>query len=919
MPEIFVGSVSIQLVPDARGWDSKVRDQTLEPSKRVGNEIGREMTKAIAQSLDIGKALSDAVLAGSAEIARAGERAGKDFADAAKLKIKEEFAGLEVTADLKLNTDKAKADWEKFKQDAEKGKGIVAKLAIDTKTVSKDITSAVTKGVAASSGGIGGIIRRIFGGGGGGGGGIASGVAAAAGGAANAAGTTGQAASSGAMSIMPAFTNPWVIGGLAAGGAAALPFAGQVAAGTGVGALGGGLAFMGIIGAIMSGKLSKQWTAFTGQASKDMKAIGAPMIPVLSSILGTASKLMTVMTPVFKLAESIIAGPLQVFTGTLIKAFGQPAVKKSITDIAKAFGDILTAMTPNITAGISSLAGAISQMANAVASNPKAFADFIRFLLDIPVAIVKVITWLTLAADWIESHWSKIWKDAGWWFNSFATLIKIGITVVTTIVKVAVDLIQGHWSKAWHDILRGGKELWAIIKKEALMFVTAMIDIWQMFWAHTNKWFKTLGHDIAAHFDEIRHNFAQWGDDVISFFIRLWDTVYNNTIGAVIRLSKDFIKNLNNWKNDVVNFFKDAPTWLLKHGEDIIQGLFNGMESMVTNAGSWLYSHIVKPILQHLAGPFGFLFSSPSKKTIPVGKAIMQGILHGMVMENRHAGTFIEKIFKGWPKAIMTSITKGLDPAKFPKAVKSFISNAIATANPTSPTPTSTAKRPTGTLPKGGTTGSVSSNGEQLYNYLLDNVFGGNKIAAAGATASIWGESGWNPYAIGPGGSRGLIQWTPGNKISNAVFQGGMRTQLPAIIDFISSSGDWGVINQMKRAASVSDAAYLWGKGVERYGVSDVHSEGIRLATSFMDQGGWLPPGVTMVLNNTGRHELVLSPAQQAELIGSGRVDSLGSNGNTYVANFDSLTGQAIEGYVRTAFHMMNLTAGQLGRPGRRS
>jgi cell wall-associated NlpC family hydrolase len=129
--------------------------------------------------------------------------------------------------------------------------------------------------------------------------------------------------------------------------------------------------------------------------------------------------------------------------------------------------------------------------------------------------------------------------------------------------------------------------------------------------------------------------------------------------------------------------------------------------------------------------------------------------------------------------------------------------------------------------------GSEDANGRAIYNYLLKNLFSGNKIAAAGATASIWGESSWNPMSQGTGG-RGLIGWTPPSKISDATFKSGLSGQLPAIIDFVNQNGDAGVINQMMKATSVLEAANEWGKGVERFGVNDVHSQGVALATGFM-------------------------------------------------------------------------------------
>jgi hypothetical protein len=139
-----------------------------------------------------------------------------------------------------------------------------------------------------------------------------------------------------------------------------------------------------------------------------------------------------------------------------------------------------------------------------------------------------------------------------------------------------------------------------------------------------------------------------------------------------------------------------------------------------------------------------------------------------------------------------------------------------------------------------------------------------------------------------------------------------MRTQLPAIIDFVRNSGDFGAIAQMMGARTVLEAANIWGKRVERYGINDVHPQGLALASGFMryDTGGWLPPGVSLAYNLTGHPERILSPDELA----SGQI-----GGTQYHAHFDGLTGAAIESHVRTAFQMMSLTSGNLQRQGRRS
>jgi hypothetical protein len=127
--------------------------------------------------------------------------------------------------------------------------------------------------------------------------------------------------------------------------------------------------------------------------------------------------------------------------------------------------------------------------------------------------------------------------------------------------------------------------------------------------------------------------------------------------------------------------------------------------------------------------------------------------------------------------------------------------------------------------------GSEIQNGTTIYSYLRSN--GYTPIQAAGAIASIWGESTWNPESQGTGG-RGLIGWTPPSRLPNSAFTGNaandMSAQLPLILSFVSSNGDQGYVDMMKGASSVSQAAEIWGKRVERYGVTDVHTTGVDLA-----------------------------------------------------------------------------------------
>src|SRR5215469_11070474 len=51
MTDIYVGSVAVGVVPDARGWDENMRRQILPGSRQIGDEAGAEMGKAIASKM----------------------------------------------------------------------------------------------------------------------------------------------------------------------------------------------------------------------------------------------------------------------------------------------------------------------------------------------------------------------------------------------------------------------------------------------------------------------------------------------------------------------------------------------------------------------------------------------------------------------------------------------------------------------------------------------------------------------------------------------------------------------------------------------------------------------------------------------------------------------------------------------------
>lgn len=107
MAEIFVGEVAVGVVPDARGWDTKLRSQLVPASNRIGKDMGQEMTRGIAQDLDVGRAVSVSADKGQADSARAGDKTAGAFATAFRKKLE---AALKNLPDAKIGADATDAD-----------------------------------------------------------------------------------------------------------------------------------------------------------------------------------------------------------------------------------------------------------------------------------------------------------------------------------------------------------------------------------------------------------------------------------------------------------------------------------------------------------------------------------------------------------------------------------------------------------------------------------------------------------------------------------------------------------------------------------------------------------------------------------------------------------------------------------------
>jgi hypothetical protein len=434
--------------------------------------------------------------------------------------------------------------------------------------------------------------------------------------------------------------------------------------------------------------------------------------------------------------------------------------------------------------------------------------------------------------------------DMAW--GRIKATFKLALKIIEGLLRFSIDWIKGSWKGLWSAVENTAKLAWDGIR---LMLKIA----WDL---------------IVGVFDVM-----------INLFTGHWKTAWTDI--------KTTAKSV--W-NDILTWFGTIANDLWKVGVGLINGLKGGIIATMKDIKTWGYDDIVKPILNFLLSPTGFHISSPSKKTEPIGRQIITGIIQGMVSEGKNIGKFVGKVFGGWPNTIWNFISKGLNISKLPAKALELIFGKAGSAV------ASGWNKVMGFFGAHHTTPQSTIGGVTRWAGLVSKALTMLRLPQALSGAVLYQmqtESGGNPDAIN--------LWDSNAKAGHP--SQGLMQVIPSTFARWHVTGTSGnILDPLANiAAAINYAIHNRGIGGGQGQLGSGHG---------YDTGGWLPPGVTLAYNLTGKSERVLSHDE---------FNSMQAGGTQYHAHFDGLTGTAIESHVRTAFQTMSLTQGNLQRQGRRS
>lgn len=143
--------------------------------------------------------------------------------------------------------------------------------------------------------------------------------------------------------------------------------------------------------------------------------------------------------------------------------------------------------------------------------------------------------------------------------------------------------------------------------------------------------FDDLRHAVATAFDWIRHRIATGAHEWASAFdtarhdiARIWDSVWNNTVGRVIRGVHDVEKWFHGLPGGIKGALGNLGSLLIDAGKAVLEGFLSGLKSawssvtsFISGIGGWIASH---------KGPLDY----DRRLLIPHGMAIMEGLAKGL-------------------------------------------------------------------------------------------------------------------------------------------------------------------------------------------------------------------------------------------------------------------------------------------------
>lgn len=438
------------------------------------------------------------------------------------------------------------------------------------------------------------------------------------------------------------------------------------------------------LGLALSNEMIAKGDAFSdqleniGEQVKGVKLqLGAALIPALSAATEKISKVIDKITKWVQENPELAAtiGNIAMTTGKWIAILGTAAIAiSSVAFIILQFRKAFRAMSDAVTIGISifkNIKNTFLVVDKAMKGYTKtqklatvATKLFNKALKANPIlTIISLIIALGAVVYSVIKNWDKI---AAWFKKLWDAIVGIFKAAWEAIKKVW-DAVTGWFSNLWGGIKAGAGKAWEGIKNT----ISKARDGVQKAWGSVKGWFSNLWNGVknvtskawqgvkSVFLNYTPHGliYKNW-NKITGWFSNLWGNVksgISNAWGGI----KDWFSNLQPvewmrgaWEN-VGTFFENLGPRFYEWGKNLLQGLWNGITSMVDKIVEGM-----KNIGRRIANGFKSILgiNSPSRLFAEYGLNITQGLVVGL----DRGGAIVENATEGVAMQATRGITQSM-------------------------------------------------------------------------------------------------------------------------------------------------------------------------------------------------------------------------------------------------------------------
>lgn len=415
-----------------------------------------------------------------------------------------------------------------------------------------------------------------------------------------------------------------------------------------------------------------------GQQVKGVKLqLGTALIPALSA---AAEKIAAVIDKITRWVQenpelAATIGNIAMTTGKWIAILGTAAIAiGSVAFIILQFRKAFRAMSDAVTIGISifkNIKNTFLVVDKAMKGYTKtqklatvATKLFNKALKANPIlTIISLIIALGAVVYSVIKNWDKI---AAWFKKLWDAIVGIFKAAWEAIKKVW-STVTGWFSNLWGGIKAGAGKAWEGIKNT----ISKAREGVQKAWGSVKGWFSNLWNGVKnvtgkawQGVKSVFLNYTPYGliyqnwDKVTGYFSNLWGNVKSG-ISTAWGGIKDWFSNMQPvewmrgaWEN-VGTFFSGLNTRFYEWGKNLLQGLWNGITSMVDKIVEGM-KNIARKIATGFRSILGI--NSPSRLFAEYGLNITQGLAVGL----DQGGAVVENATDGVAMQATRGITKSM-------------------------------------------------------------------------------------------------------------------------------------------------------------------------------------------------------------------------------------------------------------------